>query len=313
MSTDAEPAAEKTRAEQAPEPKRKVSDRTQSERRLAWMLCAPAVIAMLLVTAYPIGYALVLSLQEVDLRFPGEGGFVGFDNYATVLGADLWWKSVFNTALITIVSVAIELVLGMIIALVMFRAIFGRALVRTSVLIPYGIITVVAAFAWFYAFDPASGFVNGLPIVADDKAWFGDRWTAMAVIFAAEIWKTTPFIALLLLAGMTTIDEGLYEAAKVDGASAWQRFRSITIPMLAPTMLFVSLITMIGYFQLFAEPYVMTQGGPLKSTLSVVLLMYEEGFRWWNMGSAAAIAFVLFAIILVATLVQLRFQKEART
>ncbi|MET0751312.1 MAG: sugar ABC transporter permease, partial [Solirubrobacterales bacterium] len=173
------------------------------------MLCAPAVIAMLLVTAYPIIYALVLSLQEVDLRFPDEGGFVGLENYSTVLQSQLWWESVFNTLFITVVSIAIELVIGMVLALVMHRAIFGRGAVRTAVLIPYGIITVVAAFAWFFAFDPASGFVNGLPFVDDDKAWFGDRWSAMAVIIMAEVWKTTPFIALLLLAGLTTIDEGL--------------------------------------------------------------------------------------------------------
>lgn len=297
MSTDAEPAAEKTRAEQAPEPKRKVSDRTQSERRLAWMLCAPAVIAMLLVTAYPIGYALVLSLQEVDLRFPGEGGFVGFDNYATVLGADLWWKSVFNTAFITIVSVAIELVLGMIIALVMFRAIFGRALVRTSVLIPYGIITVVAAFAWFFAFDPATGFVNDLFFVPDDKAWFGDRWSAMGVIIAAEVWKTTPFIALLLLAGMTTIDEGLYEAAKVDGANAWQRFWRITLPLMKPAILVALLFRTLDAFRVFDSIFVMTGGG--QDTESVSIVGYNQLISRVNLGLGSAVSVLIFVLVLL--------------
>ena len=201
-----------------------MSSRTRSEHRLAWMLCAPAVLVMLLVTAYPILYAFVLSLQDVDLRFPEDGGFVGLDNYKTVLTSDLWWQDLFNTAFLTVVSVAIELALGMAIALVMYRAIFARGVVRTAVLIPYGIVTVVAAFAWQFAFDPASGFVNGLPLIADDKAWFGDRFSAFAVIIMAEVWKTTPFMALLLLAGLTTIDTGLYEAAKVDGASAWKRF-----------------------------------------------------------------------------------------
>ncbi|HEV2724347.1 MAG TPA: sugar ABC transporter permease, partial [Thermoleophilaceae bacterium] len=179
------------------------SERTRSERRLGLMLCAPAVIAMLLVTAYPIAYAVVLSLQELDLRFPDQGGFAGLDNYVTVFTSSLWWQTVFNTAFITVVSVAIELVLGMALALVMHRALFARGLVRTSVLIPYGIVTVVAAFAWFFAFDPASGFVNGLPFIADDFAWFGDRFSSFAVIIAAEVWKTTPFMALLLLAGLT--------------------------------------------------------------------------------------------------------------
>ncbi|HKH43574.1 MAG TPA: sugar ABC transporter permease, partial [Thermoanaerobaculia bacterium] len=130
------------------------------------MLCAPAVIAMLLVTAYPICYAIVLSLQNLDLRFPEEGGWAGLTNYEAVLTSSLWWTDVFNTVFITVVSVSIELALGMAIALIMHRAIFGRGVVRTSVLIPYGIVTVVAAFAWFFAFDPASGFVNHLPLIA---------------------------------------------------------------------------------------------------------------------------------------------------
>src|SRR5688500_6250264 len=196
------------------------------------MLCAPAVIAMVLVTAYPIGYAVVLSLQEIDLRFPEDGGFVGFDNYVSVLSSGLWWTDVFNTLFVTVISVALELTLGMIIALVMYRAIFGRGVVRTSVLIPYGIVTVVAAFAWFFAFDVDTGFVNELPFIADDKAWFGDRFSSFAVIIMAEVWKTTPFMALLLLAGLVTIDDGLNEAAKVDGASAWQRFTKITLPLM---------------------------------------------------------------------------------
>ncbi|HKO37532.1 MAG TPA: sugar ABC transporter permease, partial [Solirubrobacterales bacterium] len=208
-------------ANPAPQKAGGASARTRSERKLAWMLCAPAVLAMLLVTAYPIAYAIVLSVQDVDLRFPEEGGFVGLDNYVAVLTSELWWTDFFNTVFILLTTVAIELVLGMAIALVMHRAIFGRGVVRTSVLIPYGIITVVAAFAWQFAFAPDSGFVNNLPFIADDMDWFGGRFSSFAVIIMAEVWKTTPFMALLLLAGLVTIDKGLYEAAKVDGASAW--------------------------------------------------------------------------------------------
>ncbi len=145
-------------------PKKQVTDRARSERKLAWMLCAPAVIAMLLVTAYPIIYAFVLSLQRVDLRFPDEGGFVGLANYGDVLTSSLWWQDVANTVGLTVVSVAIEFVLGMAIALLMHRAIFGRGTVRTSVLIPYGIVTVVAAFSWQFAFQPDTGWVNQLPV-----------------------------------------------------------------------------------------------------------------------------------------------------
>lgn len=275
----------------------KISDRTKSERRLAWYLCAPAVIAMLLVTAYPIIYAFVLSLQDVDLRFPDEGGFAGLSNYETVLTSGLWWQSVFNTFFITIVSVGLELVLGMIIALVMYRAVFARGAVRTAVLIPYGIITVVAAFAWFYAFDPASGFVNGLPFVADDKAWFGDRWSAMAVIIAAEVWKTTPFIALLLLAGLTTIDEGLYEAAEVDGASAAQRFFLITLPLMVPAILVAVLFRTLDAFRVFDSIFVMTGGG--QDTESVSIIGYNQLISRVNLGLGSAVSVLIFLMVLV--------------
>ena len=275
---------------------RKVSDRTQSEHRLAWMLCAPAVVAMLAVTAYPIVYALILSLQDVDLRFPEEGGFVGLDNYGAVLSSGLWWQAVFNTVFITLVSVAIELVLGMIIALVMYRAIFGRGTVRTAVLIPYGIITVVAAFAWFYAFDPGSGFVNGLPFVDDDKAWFGDRWSAIAVIITAEVWKTTPFIALLLLAGLTTIDEGLYEAARVDGASAVQRFFKITLPLMVPAILVALLFRTLDAFRVFDSIFIMTGGG--QDTESVSIVGYEQLISRVNLGLGSAVSVLIFLMVL---------------
>jgi multiple sugar transport system permease protein len=289
---------------QAAEGKPKVSDRARSERRLAWMLCAPAVVAMLLVTAYPILYAVVLSVQDVDLRFPDEGGFVGLDNYVAVLKSDLWWQGVFNTSFITVVSVAIELVIGMAIALVMHRAIFGRGLVRTAVLIPYGIITVVAAFAWFFAFDPASGFVNGLPFVDDDKAWFGDRWSAISVIIAAEVWKTTPFIALLLLAGLTTIDEGLYEAAKVDGANAVQRFFRITLPLMKPAILVALLFRTLDAFRVFDTIFIMTRGS--QDTESVSILGYNQLISRLNLGLGSAVSVLIFLMVLLIAAIYVR-------
>ncbi len=275
----------------------KVTDRAKAERRLGWMLCAPAVIAMLLVTAYPIGYAIVLSLQDVDLRFPDEGGFVGLDNYSAVLSSDLWWQGLFNTGFITVASVVIELVLGMILALVMHRAIFGRGVVRTAVLIPYGIVTVVAAFAWFYAFDPASGFVNGLPFVPDDKAWFGDRWSAMSVIIMAEVWKTTPFMALLLLAGLTTIDQGVYEAAKVDGANAVQRFFRITLPLMKSAILVALLFRTLDAFRVFDSIFIMTGGG--QDTESVSILGYNQLISRLNLGLGSAVSVLIFGLVLL--------------
>jgi multiple sugar transport system permease protein len=274
-----------------------ISARTRSERKLAWMLCAPAVIVMLLVTAYPIIYAIVLSLQEIDLRFPDEGGFVGLDNYVTVLTSSLWWQTVGITTFITVVSVAIELVLGMILALVMHRAIFGRGAVRTSVLIPYGIVTVVAAFAWFYAFDPGSGFVNKLPFVADDKAWFAEQGSALSVIIAAEVWKTTPFMALLLLAGLTTIDQGLYEAARVDGATAWQRFTRITLPLMKPAIAVALLFRTLDAFRVFDSIFVMTRGA--QDTQSVSILGYDQLISRLNLGLGSAVSVLIFILVLI--------------
>ena len=276
-----------------------MSDRSRSERKLGWMLCAPAVFAMVLVTAYPIGYAVVLSLQELDLRFPEDGGFVGLANYETVLTSSLWWKDFFNTTFVTVISVAIELTLGMIIALVMYRALFGRGIVRTSVLIPYGIVTVVAAFAWFFAFDPDTGFVNDLPLIADDKAWFGDRFSSFAVIIMAEVWKTTPFMALLLLAGLVTIDDGVYEAAKVDGATAWQRFWKITLPLMKPAILVALLFRTLDAFRIFDNIFIMTGGA--QDTESVSILGYNQLIERLNLGLGSAVSVLIFlSVFLIA-------------
>jgi multiple sugar transport system permease protein len=281
-----------------------VTERTRQERRLGWLLCAPAVFVMLLVTAYPIGYAFVLSVQELDLRFPDEGGFVGLDNYGTVLTSELWWQDVFNTAFITVIAVAIELVLGMIIALVMYRAIFGRGLVRVAVLIPYGIITVVAAFSWQFAFAPETGFVNYLPLIADDKAWFGDRFSAFAVIIMAEVWKTTPFIALLLLAGLTTIDDGLYEAAKVDGANAWQRFWRITLPLMKPAILVALLFRTLDAWRIFDTIFIMTGGA--QDTESVSILGFNQIIERLNLGLGSAVSVLIFFSVLIIAYVFIR-------
>ncbi len=279
----------------------KTSDKTKAERKLAYMLCAPAVLAMLLVTVYPIGYALVLSMQKIDLRFPEESGFVGLDNYSAVLSSDLWWQGVFNTAFVTVTSVAIELVLGMALALIMHRALFARGVIRTAVLIPYGIVTVVAAFAWFFAFDPGSGFVNNLPLVADDKAWFGDRWSAFSVIIMNEVWKTTPFMALLLLAGLATIDEGLYEAAKVDGANAWQRFVRITLPLLKPALLVALLFRTLDAFRVFDSIFIMTRGS--QDTESLSILGYNQLISRLNLGLGSAVSVLLFVLVLLIAMV----------
>jgi multiple sugar transport system permease protein len=279
-----------------------ISDRSREERRLGWMLCAPAVIAMLLVTAYPIFYAIALSLQNLDLRFPDQTSWAGLNNYKTVLTSSLWWMDVSNTVLIAVISVAIELALGMLIALVMYRAIFGRGAIRTSVLIPYGTITVVAAFAWQFAFSPDTGFVN--PALGIDKAWFGGHWSAMAVIIFAEVWKTTPFMALLLLAGLTTIDDGLYEAAKVDGATSVQRFFRITLPLMKPAILVALLFRTLDAFRIFDNIFIMTRGA--QNTESVSILGYNQLISRTNLGLGSAVSVLIFISVLIIAFVFVR-------
>ena len=274
-----------------------MSSRTRSERKLAWMLCAPAVIAMLAVTAYPIGYAFVLSLQKIDLRFPEQTEFIGLSNYGTVLSSDLWWMDVFNTVLIMVVSVSIELILGMAIAMVMYRAIFARGAIRTVVLIPYGIITVVAAFAWQFAFATDSGFVDHLPLIADEKNWFGGHVSSLVVIILAEVWKTTPFMALLLLAGLVTIDDGLYEAARVDGASAWQRFVRITLPLMKPAILVAVLFRTLEAFRVFDSIFIMTRGA--QDTESVSILGFSQLINRLNLGLGSAVSILIFLFVVV--------------
>jgi multiple sugar transport system permease protein len=279
----------------------KKSSRTRSERKLAWLLCAPAVVVMLAVTAYPIVYAFVLSLQKLDLRFPEQTEFIGLSNYGTVLSSELWWLDVFNTLIIMVFSVSIELVLGMAIALVMHRAIFGRGVVRTVVLIPYGIITVVAAFSWQFAFATETGFVNNLPLIADDKNWFGGHISSLVVIILAEIWKTTPFMALLLLAGLVTIPDELYEAARVDGASAWQRFRKITLPLMKPAILVAVLFRTLEASRVFDSIFIMTRGA--QNTESVSILGFNQLINRLNLGLGSAISVLIFlGVVLIAFL-----------
>ena len=287
-----------TSARTAPSPKKqRVTDRAKAERKLAWTLCAPAVIAMLVVTGYPIGYAFYLSLQRSDLRFPDEKEFVGFSNYADVLTSSTWWSDVVTTLIITIISVSLELVLGMLIALVMHRAIFGRGPVRAAILIPYGIVTVVAAFAWRYAFDPTSGFVPGLPLVPDDYAPLTNKEGSMFVIILAEVWKTTPFMALLLLAGLALVPEVLLRAAQMDGAGAWKRLFKVIIPLIKPAILVALLFRTLDAFRIFDNIYVITGGA--NNTGSVSILGYDNLFKAFNLGLGSAISVLIFLSVAI--------------
>ena len=259
------------------------------------MLCAPAVVVMVLVTGYPMVYAVVLSLQRYDLRFPSQAEFVGLRNYADVLGSSLWWQDLATTVLFTAVSVALELALGMGLALLMHRAIFGRRTVRASILIPYGIITVVAALAWRFAFDPTTGFVNAL--LNTDTAWFSERLPSMFVIVLTEVWKTTPFMALLLLAGLTLVPEDLHRAARVDGATTWQRFTMITLPLMKPAILVALLFRTLDAFRIFDTVFVMTAGA--NDTETVSILGYNQLFNRLNMGIGSAVSVLIFVCVIV--------------
>ncbi len=279
--------------------KKKITERARAERKLAWMLCAPAVVVMLIVTGYPILYAVWLSLQRIDLRFPDNNEFVGLANYGDVLSSTTWWTDVGTTLIITVFSVALELVLGMLIALVMHRAIFGRGPVRAAILIPYGIVTVVAAFTWRYAFDPASGFVAGLPLVPDDYQPLTDRGGSLFIIILTEVWKTTPFMALLLLAGLALVPDELQEAAKVDGASALQRFFRITLPLMKPAILVALLFRTLDAFRIFDSAYILTGGA--NGTETVSILGYQVLINRVNLGLGSAVSVLIFiAVILIA-------------
>ncbi|HYI38214.1 MAG TPA: sugar ABC transporter permease [Thermoleophilaceae bacterium] len=291
---------EATTATKQDQPQPKVTDRKKAERKLAYMLCAPAVTLMILVTGFPIAYAFYLSLQRYDLRFPDDKEFVGLSNYVDVLTSQTWWSDVAVTLFITVVSVSIELVLGMLIALVMHRAIFGRGPVRAATLIPYGIVTVVAAFTWKYAFDPTSGFVTSLPLVPDDYAPLSDQPGSLLIIILAEVWKTTPFMALLLLAGLALVPDELHEAAKVDGASAVQRFFRITIPLMKPAILVAVLFRTLDAFRLFDSAFIIQPGGA-NGTETVSILGYNVLINRVNQGLGSAISILIFiAVILIA-------------
>jgi len=267
--------------------------RDHSEERLAWLLCTPAALAMLLVTAYPIIYALWLSLFRYDLRFPDERAFVGLANYASVLTSGVWWESLANTLIITIGSVSIELVLGMLLALLMHRVLFLRGTVRASILVPYAIITVVAALAWKSAFDPVTGFLN--PWFGPETAWLTERWSAFLVIILTEVWKTTPFMALLLLAGLTLVPQDLLDAARVDGASARQRFFRVTLPLMRNAVMVALLLRTLDAFRIFDTVFVQTRGAQGTETVSIV--GYHALVSRLNLGLGSAVSVLIFLCV----------------
>jgi multiple sugar transport system permease protein len=302
MSQTTLPPVEKTQPVSAPHGK--ISDRSRAERKLGWLLAGPAFAVMLLVTAYPILQAVYDSLFSYRLTDPDNRSFNGLGNYWVVLSDALWWQAIAVTLLITVITVAVELVLGFGLAMVMAKALQSiRPLVRAAILIPYAVITVVSAFAWQFAFDLQSGFVNSwfgwLPGIASDTDWFGSFDTSILVICLAEIWKTTPFISLLLLAGLAQVPEVLQEAAKVDGATWWQRLRKVTLPNMKAAIMVALLFRTLDAFRVFDSVFVMTAGS--NNTETVSFLAYRQTISRLEIGLGSAVSVLLFlAVVLIA-------------
>jgi multiple sugar transport system permease protein len=270
-----------------------LSDRQKSERRLGRLMVAPAVAVLLLVAAYPIANAAYLSFFDYRLTDPGTRHFIWFKNYGTILSDNIWWGDFGTTVLITVVTVSAELVLGFAFATVMNRSFKGRGLVRTAILVPYAIITVVSAYAWQYAFAPDTGFVNTW--LGIDRDWFGQRWSSLFVICLSEIWKTTPFMSLMLLAGLAQIPGELDEAAEVDGANWRQRLWRVTLPMMEGTIVVALLFRAVDAFRIFDNPFVMTGGA--QGTETVSILAYNQTIGRTEIGLGSALSVLLFLTV----------------
>jgi multiple sugar transport system permease protein len=275
-----------------------LSDGARAERRLGFLLCAPAVIVMIAVTAYPVCYAIYLSLERYNLELPQDTKFIGLANYAAVLTSPYWWHALVVTLIITVFSVSITLVLGMLLAQVLHRASFGRGTVRTVSLIPYGIVTVAAAYSWQYAWTPQQGYLSSM---FNSGAPLTNQTEAIMVIILAEIWKTTPFMGLLLLAGLSLVPQDLLKAAKVDGATAWQRFTRVTLPLMKPAILVALLFRTLDSFRIFDSIFILTSGN--NGTGSVSILGYDNLFNALNLGIGSTISILIFICVAIIAVI----------
>jgi len=290
----------------------------RGERRAGWGFAAPALFLIVTCFFLPVAAGLLLSLTDFDIyavASPDTARFVGLANYGRLLADPVFRQALVNTLYFVVVggplSVAVSLAAALLLASKLARF---PTFYRSVYFAPVVTTLVAVAVVWRYLDHPRYGLLDQAlgAIGIRPIDWLGDPHWAMPAIIVLAVWKNFGYNMLILIAGLQRIPDELYEAAALDGAGWWSRFRHVTLPGLGPMLLFVSVLTMLGNFQLFAEPYVMTQGGPLRSTTTLVMLMYEEGFRWWRMGHAATIACLLFVIMLAGTLLQLRLQREAR-
>jgi multiple sugar transport system permease protein len=287
--------------------RRKKSSYGSEERRLAAILLSPAMAVIALVAAYPIGYAIWLSLNEYSVRTPGLSRWAGFKNYTDAFGAPEFWDAVVTTFIFTGLSVSLELAIGLGMALAMHEAFRGRGLLRTVVLVPWAVLTVVSAITWRTLFEPELGLAPQIFDtigIAQNVVWLGQEGYAMAVMVLADVWKTAPFMALLLLAGLQVIPDDVYDAAKVDGATTWQRFRRITIPLLMPAILVALIFRTLDALRIFDLPYVLTGGSNGTTTLS--LIAHQELTTNRLIGYGSALSVLTFVIVMAVSFIYIR-------
>lgn len=280
------------------------------------LFLGPSLVVIFVFFFLPVIAAFLMSFTDFDIYALGNLSylrFVGLKNYSNLLNDPLFWTALKNTFYFVAAGGPLSVAASLGAALLLnSKFIKYKSMFRLVYFLPVVTTLVAVSIVWRYIYHPRFGLINYILSLAGIGGidWLGDPVFSMPAIILLAVWKNFGYNMIIFIAGLQNIPEELYEAASIEGASAWQQFKQITIPQLAPTTLFISVITMIGYFQLFAEPYVMTQGGPLNSTLSIVLYMYQEGFRWWNIGYSTAIAFLLFVIILIGTIIQFKLQKE---
>jgi multiple sugar transport system permease protein len=291
---------------EAPKRKAKLSDRSRQERNLGWKLTAPAFIVMMVVVLYPIGDALYLSFFNDRITDPSGRSFIFLKNYGVILGDSQWWSAVWVSTLIMVITVVIEFILGMALAMVMNKIIIPRRTLRTIVLIPYSIITVVSAYGWQYAFSPTSGYISNwvhdiIPAFPSNYDWFGHHWSSLIAIMTSEVWKTTPFMSLLLLAGLAQVPGELQEAAEVDGATFWERLRRVTLPSMKAAIMVAVLFRALDAFRIFDNIFIMTKGS--QDTTSVGVLAYNQTITRSEIGLGSAISILLFICVIIISVI----------
>jgi multiple sugar transport system permease protein len=287
-----------------------------SAGRAGWLFVAPALAIIGLFFVVPVAAGFVLSLTDFDIYALADLRnlrFVGLDDYRALLATPLFWQALGNTLYFVVVGVPLSIAASLGAALLLESGLARfKGLFRTALFAPVVTTLVAVAVIWRYLLHARYGLIDyglhwlGVPAID----WLGDPHWAMPAIIVFAVWKNFGYNMIIFVAGLQTIPEDLYEAARIDGAGAWARFRHVTLPGLTPVVLLVSLLTIAGYLQLFAEPYVMTQGGPAQSTVSVLYFMYEQGFKWWNLGMASAVAFLLFVLMLAVTFAQLAIARR---